>query len=282
MVLGDGTKCWKTKAYTQPENLGAGVLEGLENAARLLGQPLQTVMQGVVRFGLGTTAVTNVLATKGGRRVGFITTRGFEGHLIAARGKRSFNDGWSHIPWAPVEESCVAGIGERIDPSGAIVRPLSETELLEAATRLVEEEQVEAFAVSFIWSSRNPQHEQAAVEFLEENFPSLPVFSGERALSSGLARTSRHKSLDGLVLAGRHMLTQHDANVMESLNSIEKPTLIIVGARDKPFLNGSDYMARKIPGARKVVIPDAGHAANVDQPDEFNRAVLAFLSEHGL
>ena len=41
-------------------------------------------------------------------------------------------------------------------------------------------------------------------------------------------------------------------------------------------------MARKIPGARKVVIPDAGHAVNVDQPDEFNRVVSAFLSEHGL
>ena len=178
VVLGDGTKCWKTKAYTRSENFGAGVLEGLENVARLLGQPLQTVMQGVVRFGLGTTAVTNVLATKGGRRVGFITTRGFEGHLVAARGKRSFKDGWSQIPWAPVKESCVAGIGERIDRSGAIVRPLLETELAEAARRLVEEEQVEAFAVSFIWSSRNPQHEQAAVEFLEEHFPSLPVFSG--------------------------------------------------------------------------------------------------------
>ena len=178
VVLGDGTKCWKTKAYTQPENFGAGVLEGLENVARLLRQPLQTVMQGVVRFGLGTTAVTNVLATKGGRRVGFITTRGFEGHLIAARGKRSFKDGWSQIPWAPVKESCVAGIGERVDRNGAIVRPLLETELVEAARHLVEKEQVEAFAVSFIWSSRNPQHEQAAVEFLKEHFPSLPVFSG--------------------------------------------------------------------------------------------------------
>ena len=78
------------------------------------------------------------------------------------------------------------------------------------------------------------------------------------------------------------MLTQHDAAVMESLGSIHKPTLIIVGAHDKPFLNGSNYMARKIPGARQVVIPDAGHAANVDQPDEFNRAVLGFLSEHDL
>ena len=171
VVVGDGTQCWKTKAYTQPENFGAGVVEGLQKVSQLMGQPLQRVLQGVVRFGLGTTAVTNVLATKSGRRVGFITTRGFEGHLIAARGKRAFDDGWSHIPWAPVEESCVAGIAERVDRSGAILQPLSTAEVIDAATHLVEAEQVEAFAVSFIWSCRNPQHEQTAVSVLKEHFP---------------------------------------------------------------------------------------------------------------
>ena len=37
-------------------------------------------------------------------------------------------------------------------------------------------------------------------------------------------------------------------------------------------------MAGKIPGAQKVVIPGAGHAANLDQPAAFNRAVADFLS----
>ncbi len=37
-------------------------------------------------------------------------------------------------------------------------------------------------------------------------------------------------------------------------------------------------MAGKIPGARKVVIPDAGHSANIDQPGAFNTAVLDFLA----
>jgi pimeloyl-ACP methyl ester carboxylesterase len=36
-------------------------------------------------------------------------------------------------------------------------------------------------------------------------------------------------------------------------------------------------MAAKIPGAEKVVIPSAGHAANIDQPKAFNDAVLSFL-----
>jgi pimeloyl-ACP methyl ester carboxylesterase len=40
-------------------------------------------------------------------------------------------------------------------------------------------------------------------------------------------------------------------------------------------------MAAKIPGAKKSVIADAGHAANIDQPEAFNTAVLSFLRESG-
>jgi pimeloyl-ACP methyl ester carboxylesterase len=36
-------------------------------------------------------------------------------------------------------------------------------------------------------------------------------------------------------------------------------------------------MAAKIPGASKRVIPNAGHAANLDQPALFNAAVVEFL-----
>ena len=39
-------------------------------------------------------------------------------------------------------------------------------------------------------------------------------------------------------------------------------------------------MARKIPGASQVVLPEAGHAANLDEPEAFNTAVLRFLEGH--
>ena len=73
------------------------------------------------------------------------------------------------------------------------------------------------------------------------------------------------------------MLTQRDARVIESLPGIRVPVLIVVGGDDAPFLAASDYMAAKIPGARKVVIPAAGHAVNIDQPQAFIDAVLPFL-----
>jgi len=75
------------------------------------------------------------------------------------------------------------------------------------------------------------------------------------------------------------MLAQHDSSLIDSLPDIAVPTLVLVGSEDKNFLAAADYMAGKIPGARKAVIPDAGHAANLDQPDAFNRAIEAFLAE---
>jgi pimeloyl-ACP methyl ester carboxylesterase len=53
--------------------------------------------------------------------------------------------------------------------------------------------------------------------------------------------------------------------------------LVLVGARDQPFVAAADYLTAKVPGAVKVVVPDAGHMSNADQPDLFDQAVLDFL-----
>ena len=124
-----------------------------------------------------------------------------------------------------------------------------------------------------------------------EGWNRYAVQTGERYETEGLGRlaagsvemrTSTHRSADGLALAARGMLTQKDARVISSLPTVAVPSLVVVGANDTPFLAASDYMAAKIPGARKVVIADAGHAANIDQPAAFNTAVLDFLQSEGL
>ncbi len=89
--------------------------------------------------------------------------------------------------------------------------------------------------------------------------------------------TVSHRDASGLAHAARGMLAQRDARVIEHLPDITVPALVVVGADDTPFLAASDYMAAKIPGATKVVIPAAGHAVNIDQPRVFIAAVLPFL-----
>lgn len=93
------------------------------------------------------------------------------------------------------------------------------------------------------------------------------------------ASRSHHKSAVGLAKAARGMLAQFDDRVITSLGKVEIPTLLIVGENDTPFLNGMDYMAQNMPRSRKVVIPNAGHAANIDQPELFNQTVVSFLDE---
>lgn len=61
------------------------------------------------------------------------------------------------------------------------------------------------------------------------------------------------------------------------LGEIGVPTLCIAGERDD-FLPAVQLLARRIPNAALVVIPDAGHTANRDRPEAFNRALLDFLA----
>ncbi|MBT6289065.1 MAG: alpha/beta fold hydrolase [Rhodospirillaceae bacterium] len=63
-----------------------------------------------------------------------------------------------------------------------------------------------------------------------------------------------------------------------NLPNIAMPTLLIAGENDTnapaPMM---EKMASKIPGAQYVCIPGAGHLANLERPDEFNRIVGDFI-----
>jgi pimeloyl-ACP methyl ester carboxylesterase len=87
------------------------------------------------------------------------------------------------------------------------------------------------------------------------------------------------KGRPGLARAARGMLAQFDSAAIDSLPKITVPTLVIVGSEDTLFLGATEYMAKKIAGARRVVIDGAGHVASVDRPEPFNAALLAFLDE---
>ena len=62
------------------------------------------------------------------------------------------------------------------------------------------------------------------------------------------------------------------------LAEVKAPVLVISGERDLPDMRRlADSVARGIPGATKVVISGVGHMVNLAAPNEFNRALEAFL-----
>lgn len=93
--------------------------------------------------------------------------------------------------------------------------------------------------------------------------------------------SANHRSAKALAHASRGMLAQQDSRVMDAIGEIAVPTLVIIGSEDKAFIGSSEYMAKKIPGARLEKIEGAAHAANMTHPAEFNAALRGFLETLG-
>lgn len=184
------------------------------------------------------------------------------------------------------EEKTVADMAALLDAAGAdraVVGGLSLGGYMSLAFHLAHPERVRALLV--IDTGPGFRSDEARERWNEHALGIANGFEAEglshiRSMSKEMAMSS-HRSADGLIRAARGMLTQRDAGVINSLPNIKVPALVIVAANDAPFLNAAEYMARKMPNAKKLVIRDAGHAVNLDQPEIFNQAVLRFLESVG-
>ena len=64
----------------------------------------------------------------------------------------------------------------------------------------------------------------------------------------------------------------------ERLRALTVPTLILVGDEDDPCIEPAIFMKRCIPTSGLAMIPQSGHAINLEEPDLFNRLVFDFLT----
>lgn len=77
--------------------------------------------------------------------------------------------------------------------------------------------------------------------------------------------------------AQRAMAARPDS--FDTLAALKVPVLVVVGQEDElATVADAEAMARAVPEGRVEVIPKAGHLSAVEQPEAFNAAVAAFLS----
>jgi pimeloyl-ACP methyl ester carboxylesterase len=67
--------------------------------------------------------------------------------------------------------------------------------------------------------------------------------------------------------------------LVEEMKRIVAPTLIITGDEDWPCLMPGILMKQSIPSAALAVMPNSGHAINIEEPEEYNRIVGDFLAQ---
>jgi 3-oxoadipate enol-lactonase len=69
-------------------------------------------------------------------------------------------------------------------------------------------------------------------------------------------------------------------SVAEHLVAISCPTLVISGDQDYTPVPFKEAYVAKMPRAELVVIKDSRHVTHMDQPEEFNKVLLGFLSRN--
>jgi N-methylhydantoinase A len=185
VVLGGDGEVWTAKASTTPDDFSRGVMDAVTEAARTVGIESSELLNQTTLFKHGSTVATNALITRSGCKVGFITTKGFEDttEIMRAIGRV---DGLSeeeirHVTWvtkpeplAPREK--IIGVRERIDYLGQEVVPLNREDVMDAIRRLINEDKVDAIAVSLLHAWANPKHEEEIRSLGLEADPSRKVF----------------------------------------------------------------------------------------------------------
>jgi 3-oxoadipate enol-lactonase len=118
---------------------------------------------------------------------------------------------------------------------------------------------------------------QAAVDAMLGKLLSPKTQQGKPALVQEVERLMQDAPPQAIASAALGMALR--ANRTPMLGSIRVPTLVIVGEDD--VITPPDVarkMAAAIPNAKLSVIPEAGHLANMEQPEAVNEALLAWLS----
>jgi len=73
-----------------------------------------------------------------------------------------------------------------------------------------------------------------------------------------------------------------DPPAAQRLAEVQAPTLLLIGDLDQPrTLDAIEFMAERLPNARKVVMSGTAHLPNLEQLEQFNALVLDYLAQYG-
>lgn len=175
VVISDQGEMQIFKSPSTPEDSSIGMLNCLEKAADFFGQPVGDFLKRITLLVHGTTVATNTMLQYNGAKTALITTKGFRDSLEMRRAhKENIWDLSLAPPPMIIPRSLRIGVTERIDHSGAVITPLDEDEVQQVIAQL-KAVQIQAIAVSTLFSFINPTHEIRIREIIQEVYPECYV-----------------------------------------------------------------------------------------------------------
>lgn len=199
LIAADGRVAYGKALSSPDDDFESGFLGSLEAAGELAGHSREDLFKNLTRLvSHGSTVATNIVVQGNGASVGVLTTKGHEDTLQMMRGlgrvtgeppENILRVAQTSKPAPLVPRERVRGVTERIDSLGQVLVPLDEADL-EAQVRHLLEAGCEAFAICFLWSIQNADHERRALEIVREIAPDAFV-SISSDLSSAVGEYER-------------------------------------------------------------------------------------------
>jgi N-methylhydantoinase A len=175
VVVNDLGRTTLAKVPSTPADPSIGVLDGLQLLADALGLQRAALLAETDRIVHGTTVATNALLEHRGAKVGLLTT---EGHRDVIEMREGLKDDRYNLRLPPPEQlvprKLRLGVRERMRADGRVETPLDQDSLNRAIAAL-ERERVEAVAVCYLHSWRDPSHEYATRDAVKRALPGAYV-----------------------------------------------------------------------------------------------------------
>lgn len=201
------------KSLTTPARL----YQGLENAVRVaaseIGVDLNDLLANTSLFIYSTTQATNAILEGRTARTALLVTAGFPDILVRREGGRlePFNFRIENPP-PYIPRRLTFEIRERISSEGVVVTPF-DPEQANAVVGRLKSLDIQAVAVSFLWSIANPEHELAMARVLETSLPDVPYTLSHQI--NPIVREYRRTS-SAVIDASLKPLMQHHLGDIES------------------------------------------------------------------
>lgn len=163
------------KSASTPPDQSVGVMEALAILADLLGLDRAAMLARTERIVHGTTVATNALLERRGARVGLLTTKG---HIDILEMREGLKDDRYNLRVPPPEPLVPRhrrfGVKERMRQDGRVETPLCDASLA-AAIEELRRLKVDAVAVCYLHSYRDPTHERMTGEAVRTALPGTYV-----------------------------------------------------------------------------------------------------------
>ena len=242
----------KRKIPSTPDDYAEAIIAGILDALGGAGGRIETPIAEIVH---ATTVATNAILERRGARTALITTEGFRDVLELRRIRipLSYDLDWEKPP--PLAERALRfEVKERLDHRGAVLTPL-DLSGIDAIVQACKTEKVDAIAVCFLHSYRNPDYERQVRDAIAPHLPGVHI-----SLSSDILPELQEFERTSTTVVNAYvapLIARYLENLRQQLNTTGTTAPIFV------MQSNGGLVPAGTAATRPVLIIESGPAAGV-------------------